>query len=551
MSNEVVQRKHSTSFDKKKGRTENDSASLELDLEHKDQDDACVAEFVPALQDVLRAREGLKPLRLEELSLRNNNLTTRSLKLLAPVLEAARFDIRDVDVSQNKICVTTAEDADAFATFLRAFRGCELVRRLDLSGNDFSGPLAMEVFLRVYCEQAPVDAILLYYETGPGKRDAEYDMLSVSTASLGIPPKTRADGSPGGVGVSTHSLNNFRILKRRRGLRAIPYIILKDVQLDDAGALHLSYVLEQHHWPQYLMAKLKDGSREAKRKEEDDANGCFGLVFSENPSLSTYGAKLLDYANSARAGLVGTQMSKSSPQSLWNDPLAVSNPSLRTSRTSLNSDNSDRRVSGASSNILSLRKRLQRTTIEKHGVQGVQLWHAAAKVLYAARVILPPTPTHGSEGDEVELTLRPAVVNGSTTPSVLGVTEESGLAAQLTAFPQPPKSRADSPLIELGPKCVASTKKPQTLIKIEKSFERDPRNPKTFPTWLWEKIFVEFAGGVNVLNDEQVNNIVKYARDRSNIVEEQQTQAKGESHQMWHVLEQLDCFTYELNTATR
>jgi hypothetical protein len=503
---------------------------------------------VPALQDVLRAREGLTPLRLEELSLRNNNLTAKSLRMLAPVIEAARFEIRDVDVSQNKLRVSTREDAQAFATFLRAFRGCELMRRLDLSGNDFSGPLAMEVFLRVYCEQQPVDASLLYYETGPGRRDAEYDMLGGSLASLEITHQARTREGSAGADESVASLNQFRVLKRQRGLRAIPYIILSNCQLDDAGALHLSYALEQHHLPQYLMTKLKDGSREAKRKEEDDANGPFGLVYCDNTSLSSYGARLLDYANTARATLAASQGAPT-PNGSWTDAMMIS-PPTRTRKMSMQSDNSDRRTSVPSSNMLSLRKRLQRTTIEQHGVQGVQLWHAAMKALYAARVVLPRASHNLSNGMGTAYASKLAILSSPPGEPIVAVTEtsQSAVTAEISSTAQPPERRADSPLH--GPGASSNTMKLSISIKIDKQFERDARNPKGFPTWIWQKIIWEFAGGADILNDEQVDDIIIYARDRSNIAEELQTMAKGESHQVWHVLEQLDCFTYELKMAT-
>lgn len=541
-------RKHSVAFDKKKAATDNDSAPLELDLEHKQQTDACVEAFVPALQDTLLARDGVTPLRLEELSLRNNSITATALRLLAPIIEAARFDLRDIDLSNNRISVATKDEARAFADFLRAFMGCELMRRLDLSGNDFSGPLAMEVFLRVYCEQPAVDASLVYYKNGPGLRDADYEMLSERANGLSL--STTSNETFGEMCAMNHSLGKGRYLQRHSGLRAIPYIILRDNKIDDAGALHLSYVLEKHHWPQYLMTELKDGSREAKRKEEDDASGVFGLVFSENTRVSQYGGKVLDHANAARVNLAPGRVAMSTPQESWVDSVKVGTSSIRSRKMSIQSDSSgDRRTSGTSTSILSLRKRLQRTTIEKHGVRGVQLWHAAVKVLYAARIILPKSEDSTRKADSASKYVSHIqianAVPGEPILMIIGQTNTPVLAT-VTQFDRQPVSPAVAHLSALQTHTKGNSGTVELRAPIKKHFDRDSNNPKGLPTWLWKKIILEYAEGTGVLNTQQIEKIVEYAGNRSNIMDEQHNQAKGETHQVWHVLEELECLTYEM-----
>ena len=413
------------------------------------------------------------------------------------------------DCCTSLTCVTLSieaglQGADAFVTFLRAFRDCQVIRRLDLSGNDFSGPLGMETLLRAYAEQQRVDPSLLHNEASCGKQHSDDDILSDKTNRLSVSPKSRhrLDSSEETT-VSGCSLNDGNLVRRRKGLHSIPYIILKNVKLDDAGALHLSYLLEQHHLPQYLMTKLKDGSREAKRKEEDDADGCVGLLYSENPSLSQFGAKVLEYANAARSDLVNAQASTQDSQASWMDPVKITtSPSTRPRKMSFHSEGSDRRVSGSVTTLLSLRKRLQRTTIETHGVHGVELWHAAIKVLYAARVILPSCSRE--DGNE----------NG--TKSAQGKTNGSG------------------------------THELQMPPGVKKPFDQDEHNPKNLPTELWKRIIILYAGASDVLSDAQIDNVLAYARDRSNIEGEQHNQARGDAHQVWHVLEHLDCFTYTM-----
>ena len=512
--------------------------------------------IAPALEDALRARDGISPLRLEELSLRGNGVTAMALRYLVPIIESVRFDLLDIDLSQNCISVTTREEAEAFEIFLQSFSGCQVMRRLDLSGNDFSGPLAMEVLLRVYCRQPAVDLGSAHFANRTSGSYADYDMLTEVTNELGISPRVRraeASEDTNANGSSTGSLAYPTFLQRQRGLRAIPYIILRGSKIDDAGALHLSYLVEQHHWPQQLMTKLKDGSKEAKRKDEDDASGLMGLITTDNPLLSAAGERLLEHAHAAREDLMGG----SSPQYARTSLVGSSNGRVGSGRTrqmSFQSDdsgerrssgeyNGDRRTSATVMNLPALRKRVQRTTIENHGIQGVQLWHAAAKVLFASRVILPPSTSRGNglatakHATEMQIV---KAVPGEPVLAVTGLSEHPKLPAVVSG-------RTLTCSVPNGEHHTTNgTKRLQAPLLVSKSFDRDLSNPKGLPTSLWKRIFVEYADGEGILNEQQVENIVEYAGDRSNLKDEQQNHAKGKAHQVWHVLEQIDCLTYEL-----
>ena len=200
-------------------------------------------------------------------------------------------------------------------------------------------------------------------------------------------------------------------------------------------------------------------------------------------------------------------------------------------------------------NMDTLRKRLQRTTLEKHGVQGVQLWHAAMKVLFASRVILPQVDQENVVSRGSKFIAEMQIVNavpGEPVLAVIGESTEPSLPV-VTEFDRRPAIPIASQRSLFhgrvsGAKGIAELSGP-----IKKPFDRDSRNPKDFPTWLWKRIIVEYAEGDGILNSQQAENIIEYAKDRSNLREEQQNQAKGESHQLWHVLEQVDCLTYTLD----
>ncbi|KIW02517.1 uncharacterized protein PV09_06315 [Verruconis gallopava] len=567
-------RKHTAGFGKKNTVAETNSAPLELDLGNKEQTDVCIETFAESLLEALELREGVSPLRLEELSFRNNKLTTATLKLLAPVIHAARFDIRYIDLSHNHIRVATREEAEDFAAFIHAFAGCELMRRLDMSGNDFSGPLAMEILLREYCLQQPVDPSLLYHPTGMETTDYGQDMLSERTNMLSISSHTRDKCCLEETKDPGSSVAGLKVCTRRRGLRSIPYILLKDTKLDDAGALHLSYILEHHYWPQYLMSKPKDGSKEARRKEEDDVNGCFGIVFSGNWSLSPHGSKLLEYANAARAQLVGLQPFSQAEHSFQWNSTSPGSRLMRSSSTSshsfLSDDTNGHRVVDISTSMQSLRMRLQRTTLEMHGVQSVQLWHAAMKILYAARVILPPiVPKHGSRtvADVSMPSIMPDVPEKTTLLIARKCMEQVTNASRVNCAIARTKTSRIPVVVGYPSKQVKSAQADHvsqihsqgndnnsslnvaTPASTDKGAMYDPANPMNLPTAIWRKIFIEYAESANLLSDEQIDKVIRYARDRSNIIAEMHSQAKGQSHQVWHILEQIDCFTYELKMA--
>lgn len=97
--------------------------------------------------------------RLEELCLRDNQIDTRSLPHLARIISIAAHDLRDLDLSENLITITTDDEVAAWEDFLESFSDCYVLRRIDLSGNAL-GSRAFEVLTRVYGKEDPVDLAL-------------------------------------------------------------------------------------------------------------------------------------------------------------------------------------------------------------------------------------------------------------------------------------------------------------------------------------------------------------------------------------------------------
>lgn len=132
---------------------------VELDVSGKILTDSGFNEVAQALGTTIEfAGAHGEVIKLEELCLRDNQLTVSSLVPLAKVIALAACDLRDLDLSDNLISIITKEDAEAWELFLKSFSRCCVLRRVDLGGNVL-GPKAFEVFARIYGNEEPLDLL--------------------------------------------------------------------------------------------------------------------------------------------------------------------------------------------------------------------------------------------------------------------------------------------------------------------------------------------------------------------------------------------------------
>ena len=148
--------------------------------------------------------------RLEELCLQGNQLTVFSLQNLTRVILACDQDLRDLDLSDNSITITTDEEAGIWEDFLTSFQGCCVLRRLNISGNAL-GPRAFEILTRVYASEGAVDFVLPADFENP-----QYETQSPATSMSGLVKKTRKMGI--GSDADEHAgdeMTSLRAQKRR------------------------------------------------------------------------------------------------------------------------------------------------------------------------------------------------------------------------------------------------------------------------------------------------------------------------------------------------
>lgn len=322
---------------------------------------------------------------LEDLNLSGNQITTVSLARLVPSIKLARHDLKTLNLSDNHLKVETAEEAVQWEAFLRAFEGCFKLRRLDLSGNVSLGARALEIMARVHISEPAVNPMPYRGET------------SVISLNFGEEPN-----SPGTCSVADR-MSSGGYIKRRVGLRSIPYITLTNIGMDDLSALWLSFILEEHHYPNQLIDGLNATLASSTIATYQQNANYRGVDWDpKEPNLSRDSLYLLQKAENFREQMMLTDDEafdgaeyEQSLQGAEDESAGRRSSDRRFSRALPG----DRRASIRSiqtadggehelSELESARRRLQRTLITNSGVSKVELWCTALRLVISSRVLL-------------------------------------------------------------------------------------------------------------------------------------------------------------------
>ncbi|KAL1652232.1 hypothetical protein SLS58_000359 [Diplodia intermedia] len=536
---------------------------LMLDLDGKNLTDEGLLAMVEGLKETLDTRDGISANKLEELHLKGNQLTTTSLRALAPVIELARFELVDIDLSDNNISVKTSEEASDWETFLKAFGTCRMLRRIDLSGNRLDGPRPFEILDRVYSQQPPVDPTQLEdtetygIDQEPGM-ESNSDITELTNRSRNISIASTTDDPP----MANDDMSAGTVLKRREGLRAIPYIILNDTAMTDAGALFFSYILQRHFYPQQLMCPLKPGPQAAQLDEYRHRNHCWGLVYLPNENLTDTGLRLLGKAEDARSDFTGIVDDHGLSESIGSFEMVDAKQANSGLRRASNASSLRKRSDSAAEpgkkhaialDIENYRKKIQRNILEELGYDSIDLWRCAVKMLTYAKVLV----LGHEQGDDSPL---PQV---DRADPIMQMMQTHLFACHMTAIPS---AHGDPVLAVTGttPEFTqldldawpslptpASKSAPQrttipVAIREENGYERDSDLLGEIPEHVWKDILVQAAGGHQILSNAQQTAIVGYARDRTTVTLEKSELGKPRPFKLWWILERMGCLAYEI-----
>ncbi len=476
---------------------------LDLKAPGKDLGDEGVVALVDGLEIAIKSGNSDASLALEDLNLANNGITTVSLARLAPIIEHAKCDLKTLNLAGNNIAVTTDEQAQQWEAFLRSFRGCLALRRLDLSGNPHMSSRALEIFARVHTAERPISPIPAGGEASVLSLVSEVDedliLFDQNVADLHEEEEGRSGSKYVTVG---------RVIKRRCGLRSIPYITLHDIGLNDAGALWLSHIMIDHYYPNQLLDDLNATNAESSIKTCEQDTHSRGVDWMENSGLSKEARNLLEKAEILRRQNLFEDILVGPGGDGYNDDKSLfvredqevirrstdrrhSKAAMGDRRVSIRSTRTDDGGEHEASELESLQRKFQRHMLEHDGPQSVELWKAGLKLFRASRMILyiaPITRTYHT-GEPIfmrpsfetldALTVQPPSPTDSqfsrsprsrsidTSKQTIGVSlKRLSYAAKLTGQTQHETDVAESPLIEV-------TNTPVTPLLLQKRMHRE------------------------------------------------------------------------------
>ena len=364
---------------------------IDLVAPSKKLTDDGVAAMVAGLYEAMKRGNSQASVALEGLNLRDNQLTTRALAMLAPVIELAKNELKTIVLSDNAISVTSDQEALEWEAFLVAFKDCKTLRRLDLSGNRELGARALEVFSRIHCNEPLIDPISL----GGDRSVYALDELSENEDNKSVTTEDIHNDD-----VAFDRMTSGAVLRRRSGLRSIPYISLKDIGLNDTGAIWLSYILQEHYFPNQLLNELNaaPATSSVEAYQQDAVEG--GIDWRGNKdTLGKDGVTLLTKVDAIRKTLTHLESSSSLAVSseTTKSPLVrlFSRASIGSRRSSIRSITSDDGGKLEFTKVERLLKRMQRHVLENRGINSVILWKVALTAVITSRkiaYIAPPTP---------------------------------------------------------------------------------------------------------------------------------------------------------------
>lgn len=307
---------------------------------------------------------------LEDLNLSDNAITTITLAQLGPVIQRARYDLKTLNLANNNIRVENDQEAADWEIFLRSFEHCLKMRRLDLSGNRNLGARALEILARVHAQEPQINPVCARGDTSVISLDNEETHCQDEASSA-----HRDDAMTSGG-----------IVKRRCGLRGIPYLTFTNVGLNDTGALWLSYVLEEHHYPIQLIDFLNATAANSGIKTYAQEAASLGLDWStQEPLLSKDGVNLLKKTEAVRRQLMfddGSIIEASMTEGLENTR-ARTHDRRGSIRSIATADGGEHELS----ELESLRTKLVRHIIADTGVAQVELWHTGLRAAISATVL--------------------------------------------------------------------------------------------------------------------------------------------------------------------
>lgn len=402
----------------------------------------------------------------------------------------------------------------------------------------------------------------------------------------------------------------FEVYASTQGLRSVPYIVLGNTAMTEACALHLSYILVSHNFPEQLVARVppvKAGHPQHQLEIYDISSGCQGLVYLPNDKLGTAGLRVLELGELVREGIFDeasneeTHEGFETPTKPASAPRRVSDvrpsPSFgatsgrrRSAISATGSEHGGRSSSFAttSTELDRARSRIQGNILRDFGASSVDLWRVSLKMLTLTRAILLSAAetirdVHVRETESHRLHQLPPPVqpprpaqlvqplwpvfstdsNDNGFPPLPTSSIRAGVALSRRSETIPLK--AGKPNHPVTPRHVHRRKnsvnpinrfsvfEPLTIadtdVLASRADEQQPYRshlPYGLSEYVWMRIINLVAGADGIVNITQQRSILRWAMDRTTLIKEREALGKPESAQIWRLLEGIGCLAYDL-----
>ena len=361
-----------------------------------------------------------------------------------------------------------------------------------------------------------------------------------------------------------------------RGLRSVPYIVLSNCGMTEAGALHLSYILEIHHVPERLLTRVPNAKAGAPTQQLVSYNEsqCRGVIYLPNPSLGSAGHKVLELAEVMRDGysnyaLDGFRESFAPTASTESLPRAVYGlgggacDKRRRNAASMGLRDPNGRGDSMESELDRARVRIQGNTLQVAGPQSNDLWLAAFRMLSLGRYIRPqtrneprPRPPAPKPKAPIVKTVRPP---GSTykkskplaplTPLTSQRDPNQPISPWTNQFPKKSGPLPSAPLIipqtPPTPRLTVLSSPSPPLPKETPDYRT--KLPCGLPEHVWRAIVGLAVGAEGIMSESQQRCVLQWAMDRKTLRQESELLGLRASAQCWKILEATGCLAYEMN----
>ncbi|QVM06837.1 hypothetical protein D8B26_001541 [Coccidioides posadasii str. Silveira] len=542
--------------------------TIELDLTGKLLTDDGLKEIIDALVSCIKFQDENYPngvIKLTELSLKGNALTTTAIARLAKVVELSKSSLVKLDISDNGISIISKTQRSNWRIFLKSFEECYMLKSIDFSGNKlgsagFDG--ISEVFLKSELYFIVPSPARIPDENGKlhsvGDKLKSISLNTNGNDTLRLPAAGEANCRRGAA-----EPKNDELYASTRGLRSVPYLNFAGSGNTTACAFHLWGMSMVHLGAEELLEFLPTGRSMVPPGAVQHGSGIVYVPNEFGPlgrSLLATGEQFVRELSRVDDDIDSMTLG----EDLDRDEVVKARHTCKRTQEEMER----------------IKYRAILDVLTTEGVQSVELWNVAFKTMIVARALLL------DDGDKQGLTKESNVTDKMDKPGhnddSRGSPEQAlgrcypqsnspwtDFAQEFPSLPTSPRKRNDGP-VKNGITSQSTSKKDNRGFKAGSGHLRSRACPCAemlemspqaisrpapgavfkqvgrfgLPMRLWTRIIVEAMDENEVLNPQQQMRIIRYACDWNSVTQELKIKGGTEAEQIRKILNSMDCLSY-------